>query len=255
MKKWVDCSCLIDKDFGLLSFRWLGVLLLFISMLTPGQTLDTESQFSFETFEPTGADYTLIVPGGMEAGDPVPLVVALHFGGYTLPHYGRIIAEQIVVPAYEELGAVVVAPDCPQGSWHADSCENTVLGLIDHLRKSFPIDARRIVLTGYSMGGIGTWELASRHQDLFSAAVVMAGNPRVDLAGLKWSLPLYVIHAEHDELMPLADTENVVEAIRAGGGTVELKVLEGVTHFETHRFVASLRETVSWLRGVWRESD
>ena len=254
MKKSVDCSCSVEKDSGLLN-RWLGVLLLFVSMLTPGQTLDTESQFFFETFEPTGADYTLIVSGGMEAEHPVPLVIALHFGGYTPPHYGRIIAKQIVAPAYEELGAVVVAPDCPQGAWHADSCENTVLGLIDHIRKSFPIDWRRIVLTGYSMGGIGTWELASRHQDLFSTAVVMAGNPREQMATLEWTLPLYVIHAERDELMPLADTKKVVEAIRAGGGAVELKVLRGVTHFETHRFVTPLRDTVSWLRGVWRESD
>ena len=97
MKKSVDCSCSVEKDSGLLN-RWLGVLLLFVSMLTPGQTLDTESQFFFETFEPTGADYTLIVSGGMEAEHPVPLVIALHFGGYTPPHYGRIIAKQIVAP-------------------------------------------------------------------------------------------------------------------------------------------------------------
>ena len=246
---------LIEKEFGLLSYRWLGVLLLFVSMLTAGQTLDTESRFSFETFEPTGADYTLIVPGGMEAEHPVPLVIALHFSGYTPPHYGRIIAEQIVAPAYEELGAVVVAPDCAQGSWQADACENTVLGLIDHIRKSFPIDARRVVLTGYSMGGIGTWELASRYQNLFSAAMVMAGNPREQMVTLEWTLPLYVIHAERDELMPLVDTEKVVKAIRAGGGAVELKVLQGVTHFETHRFVAPLRDTVAWLHQVWREGD
>ena len=233
----------------------LSALLVLVPLLAAGQTMDTESQLSLETFEPTGAHYTLVLPDRLHDEHPVPLVVALHFGGYRPPHYGRIIAEQIVAPAYDELGAVVVAPDCPQGSWHSDTCENTVLGLIDHIRTSLPIDSHRVVLTGYSMGGIGTWELASRHQTLFSAAVVMAGNPREQMAKLEWTLPLYVIHAERDELMPMADTENVVEAIRAGGGAVELKVLRGVTHFETHRFVSPLRDTVSWLRGVWGESD
>ena len=192
-----------------------------------------------------------MLPATVDPAQPAPLIVALHFGGYTPAHYGRIVAEQIVAPAFAELGAIVVAPDCPQGSWHSEPCEKTVLGLISHIKKSFPVDPRRIVITGYSMGGIGTWELSSRHPELFSAAIVMAGNPREGMADIDWQLPLYVIHAREDELMPLADTEKVVEAIRARGGQVELEILEGVSHFQTDQFVQPLRASVPWLLDIW----
>ena len=215
----------------------------------------TEPRLRLETYAPTGAEYTLLLPATLDTGTPVPLVVALHFGGYSAPHYGRLIAEQLVAPAYETLDAIVVAPDCPDGAWKDQRCERTVLGLIDDLQTSFPINPRRIVLTGYSMGGIGTWDLSARHQNLFSAAIVMAGHPHEALAEVNWELPLYVIHARQDELMPVAATEQFVQTIRARGARAELTVLDGVTHFETHRFVEPLRASLPWLLDIWAGTE
>ena len=241
---------MLAKVFPLL----ISALLVLNPGMTTGQALNSDSRLRLETLALTGADYTLLLPEALLREEPVPLVVALHYGGYTPPHYGRLIAQQLIAPALAALGAVVVAPDCAQGAWQYGHCEETVLGLIDHLKQSLPIANDRVVLTGYSMGGIGTWELASRHPELFSAAVVMAGKPSKRMGNIAWNLPLYVIHARDDELMPLADTEIVVGSIRAKGGQVALEILDGVSHFQTENFVGPLRATIPWLREVWQQA-
>ena len=83
----------------------------------------------------------------------------------------------------------------------------------------------------------------------------MAGNPDEALGRVDWAIPLYVIHAEKDEVFPVAITKKVVETIQTTGVHVTLDVLPGVTHFETHRFVEPLRNTVAWLRWVWQSAS
>ncbi len=200
-----------------------------------------------------GPRYTLVVPGDYTGEQAVPLVLALHFGGTATAHYGRAVAEQLVEPALRPLGAVAVAPDCTSGSWAHPDCEAGALRVLDRVESQFRIDRRRVLVTGYSMGGIGTWELAARHPERFTAAVVMAGRPSPQMAQAQWRVPLYVIHARDDEILPLEPTEGVVQALRARAVAVELVVLDGVTHYETHRFVAPLAAALPWLRAAWAE--
>src|SRR5688500_7701121 len=55
--------------------------------------------------------FTLSVPPGYDGLRPVPLVLALHYGGSAFPaFFGRGILELLVQPALEPLGALIVAP-------------------------------------------------------------------------------------------------------------------------------------------------
>ena len=220
--------------------------------VTQAQDLSTEPRVRLLYHAPSATNYTLILPEKLHADSPAPLIVALHFGGYTGPHYGRLIAEQVVAPAYDCLGGLIVAPDCPSGSWQHSSCAAAMLAVIDEVRAEFPIDDNRIVLTGYSMGGIGAWALSQRHPQLFSAAVIMAGRPAGVKSNSDWSVPLYVIHARDDELMAVTETEQFVASIEQRGAHVTLQVLDGVSHYETSRFIEPLRNTVPWLRSIWQ---
>lgn len=49
--------------------------------------------------------------------------------------------------------------------------EDDVLRVIEDVRRAYPVDADRIYLTGYSMGGEGTWSIGLRHPGLFAALV------------------------------------------------------------------------------------
>ncbi len=123
---------------------------------------------------------TISIPEGYSAQKSSPLVVVLHWGGEVTPFYGRILLELVVEPALRDLNAIFVAPDSVGGDWTTPANEESVLLLLDDLAASYNIDEERILLTGYSMGGGGTWYLAARHPDKFSAAIPMTAGPPVD---------------------------------------------------------------------------
>jgi pimeloyl-ACP methyl ester carboxylesterase len=53
--------------------------------------------------------------------------------------------------------------------------ETDVFEAIDHVRKHYPIDEMRISIRGFSMGGGGTWHLASHYPSFWAAAAPGAG--------------------------------------------------------------------------------
>jgi len=195
--------------------------------------------------------YALSIPAGYSGDSPVPLVVALHWGGVVTPFYSQSFLEGLILPALSELGALIVAPDCQHSVWTNPHSESEVLALIEHLNKSFNIDTDQIALTGYSKGGMGVWYLAARNQETFSAAIPVAGMPQPDSLKVDWRIPLYVIHSWSDEVVPIHPTVGAVKELQGRGVAVELVTLEGLPHYQTDGYIPHLRQVVPWLWKVW----
>lgn len=53
--------------------------------------------------------------------------------------------------------------------------------VLDHVLSALPIDRDRVLLTGHSMGGHGTWHVGLTHADRFAAAAPEAGWPNIQL--------------------------------------------------------------------------
>ncbi|MBN1813958.1 MAG: prolyl oligopeptidase family serine peptidase [Anaerolineae bacterium] len=209
------------------------------------------SRIQTDTLQPGNRRYTIAVPADYTGDRRVSLVLALHYGGHGTPYYGRDFLTGLVEPTLRELGAIIVAPDCTGSDWTQPNSEQDVLDLLDHVEAAYNVDSSKTLVTGYSMGGIGTWHLAARHQDRFAAALPMAANPPSSALDTVWHIPLYVIHGSQDELFPLGSTQTTVDHLVTGGVSVELVVVDGVTHYETHRFVEPLREAVPWIQEAW----
>jgi predicted peptidase len=197
--------------------------------------------------------YTIAIPDGYTDEEAAPLVVVLHWGGIVTPFYGKSILVYLAEPALRELGAIMVAPDCLHKDWTNPQSEAEIDELLEYLQNGYNIDADKMLITGYSKGGVGTWYLAARNQDKFAAAIPMAGQPQPDSANVEWEIPLYVIHSRRDEIMPFEQTERVVGQLRDRGVAVEFVLLKDMTHYETDRFIRPLQATVSWVRKVWAE--
>ena len=208
---------------------------------------DRPGRISQEQLPEDGLRYTLSLPAELEPDAAVPLVVSLHYGGPVSPWYGRGLLESVVEPALRPLGAVMVAPDCSGPAWAEPACTRAVFRVMEAVKATYRIDSGRVFLTGYSKGGIGTWAIAAEHAGRFTAAVVMAGQPPQGLAPEAWQLPMRVIHAGADELLPLAPVEQAVKALRDAGADVELTVLDGVGHYDTGSFTVPLRDQLPWL--------
>lgn len=194
--------------------------------------------------------YTVSVPIGYDGKTPRPLIVALHDDGKGTPFQGRRMIDTLARPAFDSLGAVAIAPDALDGGdWTTAANEKAVVWLTRCVQKSYSIDPKKVLLTGFGRGGQGTWFLAGRHQDQFKAAIPIAGEPA--RGDVNWTIPLYVIHSQNDEILPLEPTEKHVAELKGRGTKVELKVINGVTHYQTGKFAGPLRETLPWLKRVW----
>ena len=123
--------------------------------------------------------------------------------------------------------------------------------LLDHVRSEYRIDPDRILVTGFSLGGHGSWFMASEHSDIFSAAIPMAGWAQPPWLEKIDAIPLYVIHARNDDVVPFAGAEEAVAAVRAKGEPIEIVVVEKLTHYDTARYVTYLRDAVPWIERIW----
>jgi predicted peptidase len=197
--------------------------------------------------------YTLVIPRGYSGDKAVPLVMSLHYGGPLIPYIGRGLLDQLVEPVLKELGAIMVAPDSAADGWANPIAEQHVIELLSFIEANYNVDPRKTLLTGYSMGAMGTWYLAPRHPELFEAAIPMAGRPQADSTELEWKTPTLVINSTADELIAIEGTRAAVESLQAQGAPIEIVVIDNVTHFQIPLYRRHLKAAIPWLEGVWSQ--
>jgi predicted peptidase len=117
--------------------------------------------------------------------------------------------------------------------------------------EEYKIDAGRVVLLGYSMGGLGTWYMAHRHPGLFSAAIPISAPADVSTTPIIQEVPLFIIHGERDELFPPLDIKLLFNKQKKGGAEIEMLIVAGASHYQLGRFINSLKATIPWLRKIW----
>lgn len=197
--------------------------------------------------------YAVSVPDGYDSRTPAPLVIVLHPGGERPRYYGAQFTRRVVEPALRQLRPIIIAPDCPARDWSDAGCEKSVMTLIDDAIRSYNIDRKRVLVVGYSMGGRGTWYMASHHQDLFTAAIPMAASTRgltVDQLGRQ---PTYVIHSRADEVVPFDPAEKIARDLKKLKREVEFEALDDFTHFDMVSYVDALRRAGRWVAGRWKD--
>jgi predicted peptidase len=232
------------------------ILAFFLLTPRPGSAQDTVPVLSPGihnlTLAPGGAPtihYALSVPPRYRGGEPVPLVLALHFGGNP-DGAGRSMLDILIQPAFEGLGAIIVAPDSLSGGWGSPQNERAVNALLAAVEKSYAIDQKKMIVTGYSMGGAGTWYWADKYPERFSAAVPVSGRPTSSAA--TWRVPVFAVHSRNDQTNPIGPTEQRIAELKKQGLNAQIVVLTGISHYETNRFVDGLRQAVPWIQQVWK---
>ena len=196
--------------------------------------------------------YAISIPANYSPSRPVPLILALHFGGN--PNgAGRSMLQILVAPALADLGAIIVAPDSLAGQWSTEQNERAVNALLEAVLASYSIDTKKIVVTGFSMGGAGTWHFAGKYPERFSAAVAVAGRPPASMQG--WRVPVLAIHSRDDEVVPVGPAETRIAELRKAGVRADFIPLTGISHYQTNRFVDGLRRAVPWLQETWKQGS
>ena len=210
-------------------------------------------QLVFPVPEPGGMTYALSVPAGYDASDPRPLVLALHPGGARTPYYGGAFMRQVVQPALRNWEAIIVAPDCPTRAWTSETAERAVMALLDAVVADYAIDRDRILVTGFSLGGRGTWFMATRRAEFFTGAIPIAGSPGDDQLDGLGSMPVHIIHSRDDEVVPIGPAREAATTLEARRHPVRFTELGGIGHFSMGGYIDALSQAGEWMMERWDE--
>ena len=189
--------------------------------------------------------------GGGES-EPRPLVLALHPGG-SAPYYGSRFMQQIVEPGLRDWNAIIVAPDVPARRWNNEQSEQAVMALVEEVMATHTIDPDRILVTGFSMGGRGTWYFATRHSDLFTGAIAMAayqGDASLDGLG---SMPIQLIHSPSDEVVPFGPAQDTANELATRNHPSGLIQVDGAGHYNMGDYVGPLSQAGRWMWAEWED--
>jgi predicted peptidase len=151
--------------------------------------------------------------------------------------------------------AVVVIPQCLKDRWWTHpAMEDMALAALAAATREFNGDPRRTYLTGLSMGGYGSWDLAARYPRKFAAVVSICGaiilSPRQraefpDLAKSAYpddpksysgfaskfgKTPVWIFHGADDDSVPVENSRKLFAALKAAGGNVRYTEYPGVGH-------------------------
>lgn len=214
-------------------------------------------RFTNEIARTESLDYLLSLPEGYsEIGDAWPLVLFLHGAGERGSDLERLKLHgpPKLIANGQNIPAIVVSPQCPQNQWW-NSYAETLLALLDEMAASYNVDPDRIYVTGLSMGGFGTWELASRDPGRFAAAAPICGGGMMIAAyRIGTDLPVWAFHGEDDSVVPLEESQRMVDAMTRRGGNARLTVYPGVDHDSWTQTYAD-PEFWEWLFSQSRSRD
>jgi predicted peptidase len=199
-----------------------------------------------------GISYALSIPPSYSPSTPTALILALHYGigNHDSTGVGADLVKGLLGPALEGLGAIIVAPDSVRGNWSTSENEKAVDLLLDTVIAHYAIDKKRIAVTGYSMGGTGSWHWAEKFPKRFSAVLPIASRPPASAVG--WQLPVLAIHSRDDQVVPFEPVARRIAELQRAGVNARLIALTGIAHYEAGRFREPLREAVPWLEEVWK---
>lgn len=149
---------------------------------------------------------------------------------------------------------IVVSPQCAKDHWWPGEVQQHLLAeLLDHVLTQYRADSQRVVCTGLSMGGFGTWALAARHPQRFAAAIPICGGGDPAHAPQLKHVPVWVFHGAKDFVVPLALSEEMVAAVKEAGGRAKLTVYPEAGH-DSWTETYNNQAVYDWLLAQRREN-
>ena len=162
-----------------------SLLLAFSALPSQAQTRDSQKMLDKSFQSSAGAlKYLLFVPKDYDATRRYPLVVSLRGQGSTyiqatdnfeMAHPWIVDSIQARVPHF------IMVPECLSQTWGGlagrpsggvmEPSSKAVMEAIEDLKTQYSLDTNRFILTGFSLGGSGTYHILELKPGYFAAAV------------------------------------------------------------------------------------
>ena len=256
--------------------RSMFTRLLLITALsaTPAFAHHSETGFLNRTIAVAGVEYRyqVYVPMDWNKDKSWPVILFLHGAGergddgllQTDVGLGQAIRKNSAAFPF-----IVVMPQCRKGkSWTQPDMQEQALAALDQSIKEFHGDRKRVYLSGLSMGGFGTWDLAAKYPGRFAAYVVICGginplpgfpeiavtlakehkiaDPYAETARLVGKTPVWIFHGDADPAVPVEESRKMKAALEAAHADIRYTEYSGVGHESWDRAYAE-PDLVPWL--------
>jgi predicted esterase len=171
--------------------------------------------------------YAIYVPTQPQPADGYGMTLLLH--SLSAPYNQYLGSRNQSQFGERGAGSIVITPmgRGPDGFYESYAAADTFEVWAD-VASRYKLDPAWTVITGYSMGGIGTFKLGEEFPDLFARAQPTVGdsedNDRV--ASLR-NLPVLMWNAATDELVPETSYYPTAQALDADGYRYELDIYTG----------------------------
>jgi predicted peptidase len=146
--------------------------------------------------------------------------------------------------------AIVVMPQVPSDSVWLGGPAQVAMAALDRTLAEFRTDPDRVYLTGLSMGGNGTWNLAYHFPERFAAIVPIcafisarpqlpasrpivpadSGDAFAVIARRVRHLSIWIFHGEIDLVVSVTESRRAAEALAAAGANVRYTEILGGGH-------------------------
>ena len=220
--------------------------------------------------------YQVYVPINYERDKPNPIILFLHGG----PERGEdgMLPTQVGLGSYirqdrKRFPFIVVFPQARHNQIWTGDMATLALKVLDKTVDEFNGDPKRLYLTGISLGGHGTWYLATLAPEKFAAIVPICGfvaflrpdmpterkalllrmnplaqspDPYRTVASAISKVGVWVFHGSDDVLVVPEDSRKMFEALKASGVNVRYTEYEGLAHNAWDRAYTE-PDLVPWL--------
>ena len=177
-----------------------------------------------EIYDPSTLNYLFFMPRETTAviNGKYPLIITLHGIGDGGTDLWKVKREGLpkILDGKNTFPFIVISPQCPSTTewYYNDGVQEKVNTMIDSVIARYPVDTNRIYLTGLSMGGIGTLDLAIRYPKRFAALIPIAFRIEDgwNLCALK-DIPMWAFHGEKDYIIPFSKAQTVINILTVCG--------------------------------------
>ncbi len=177
--------------------------------------------------------YSLRAPHVLPSHPELGLVLCFHGAGGN----EQWLADPILTAlrSQGEVPMVIAALKSKGPSWQPAD-ESNVLAFIDWAKRTYPIDARRIVIQGVSNGGWMVSHFGSRHPELIAGVVTVCGGNGFEAPvkrpsnAAETGFEYYVIHGTADEEVNVKNARGITTTLRNNGFRYVYRELPGIGH-------------------------
>ena len=200
--------------------------------------------------------YLLYTPAN--ATENMPLIVYLHVGHgkgsdlsvlTTTDGFPQYLADGLL----GEVSAYVLIPQLSEDQRGWKPASETVMRLIDKVCEENRIDRSRVSLTGHSMGGTGTWDLALLYPDAFSRIAPMSGSVDTTASTLAafQNTPVWAFVGEDDVVVKPESSEQFVAMLERQNPDAKITVFPETDHVGVPQkaWLEHGGELLKWLLG------